>query len=70
MNASETWTKDLDTYRKRFKRQWANNNRLKQSLELMGLTIDDAIEIELFVRFVGKRQTNYTLTITTIAATE
>lgn len=59
MNASETWGKDLDTYRKRFKRQWANNNRLKQSLELMGLTIDDAIEIELFVRFVGELPVDY-----------
>lgn len=44
---------NLEKYRRRYKRHWSNNNRVKQSLDLMGLTIDDAVEIEMWLNLCG-----------------
>lgn len=44
---------DFEPYRRRYRRKWSTNRKLLKSLECMGLTVEDAIIIELFNRFAG-----------------
>ncbi len=42
---------DLETYKRRYRRKWMSDRKWKHSLECMGLTVDEAVHIELYLKF-------------------